>query len=256
MKGGGGTLSNKGIVITRPAEQSEHLATLVREHGGNPILFPALEILPLENREPLLQIFSRLAQFDFAIFISSNSVNHSLAHLPGGWPENVQTAAIGAGTLHALEAFGISKVIVPKDSADSEALLQALEQVSGKRVVIFRGQGGRELLKETLIARGAVVEYAECYRRAIPKLDPAPLIELWSRSRLHAVTVNSGEALRNLFEMLPSEAQSRLRKTPLFTPHPRLAAVARGLGCAQVTTTAPGDEGLIAGLGAYFGTRI
>ena len=73
----------------------------------------------------------------------------------------------------------------------------------GKRVVVFRGDGGRELLADELTARGALVEYATCYRRARPGLDPAPLLAAWAARRVsHAVTVTSSEGLRNLCEMV------------------------------------------------------
>jgi uroporphyrinogen-III synthase len=252
------SLAGKNIVITRPAAQSEQLATLVRERGGNPILFPALEILPLDDLRPLSEILSRVRQFDVAIFVSSNAVNHSLPHLRGGWPEEVQIAAMGAGTKRSLHAFGIDQIIVPKGGADSEHLLEApeLQDMTAKRVVIFRGQGGRELLREILVERGARVEYAECYRRATPNTDPATLIELWAKDQLHSITVTSNEALRNLFAIFPPAMQRQLRETALFVPHPRIAAAARELGCVHVVTTGAGDEGLIAGLIAWFGTKI
>jgi uroporphyrinogen-III synthase len=119
-------------------------------------------------------------------------------------------------------------------------------------VVIFRGEGGRELLGDTLTARGARVEYAECYRRGRPDLDTAPLMKAWARNELHAITVTSSEGLRNLFDMIGKLGQTWLRKTPLFAPHPRIAATARELGLSVVIETGPGDEGLLAQLEQYF----
>lgn len=251
-------LASKNIVITRPGQQSENLARLVRERGGNPILFPAIAILPLENRQALMRIFSRLDELDLAIFISANAVNHSLPHLPRGWPAKVRCAAVGAGTLRALNAFGIDDVIAPIGGEDSEHLLETteLQNLRGKHIVIFRGEGGREWLKDSLQERGAAVEYVEVYRRAIPDHDAAPLDELWAKDELHAITVTSGEGLRNLFAMLAPDAQQRLRQTPIFASHRRIAAAAREQGCTHVVATSSGDEGLIAGLVHWFGTRI
>lgn len=249
-------LTGKNILITRPAGQSENLARMVREQGGNPIIFPSIEILPLENHTELARILARLADHDLAIFVSANAVTHSLPHLLAAWPKNVAVAAMGEGTAKALKAFGIVQVIVPKAGADSESLLESVElkKVRGKRVLIFRGQGGREQLKRTLVERGAMVAYAECYRRGIPKRDPAPLIELWSKSQLHAIIATSSEGLRNLFAMLPQPGD--LRNTPLFVPHPRIAATAHELKFVRTMPTRPGDSGLIAGLIEWFGTRI
>jgi uroporphyrinogen-III synthase len=43
-----------------------------------------------------------------------------------------------------------------------------------------------------------------------------------------------------------------LQQTPLFAPHERIAAAARTLGVQTVVLTGPGDEGLVAGLAAFF----
>ena len=258
MNGDGTPLSNRGIVITRPAAQASRLAELVRAAGGNPILFPSIEIVPLQNRAPLIDLLSRLSQFDLAIFVSANAVNQSLAVLHGKWPRGVKTAAIGDATLRALRQHGVDEVIAPVTNADSEHVLKLaeLQDVAGKRVMIFRGQSGRELIKDTLTERGARVEYAECYRREVPSVDSAPLVKLWSQKQLHAVVVGSREALRNLFDMLPAEAQRRLRETPLFVPHPRIAEAARALGCKDVVTTESGDEGIARALVSWFGTKM
>ena len=251
-------LAGRNIVIARPAAQSEKLASLVRKRGGNAIVFPTLEIVPLENRDHLLRIFARLREFDFAIFISANAVNCSLPLLRQTWPESVKAVAIGSATQGALRSFGIDEILLPKEGQDSEHLLARPEfqAVDRKRVVIFRGEGGRELLKDTLTARGASVEYAECYSRVRPSTDPQPLVELWSRKEMHAIIVASAEALRNLFAMLPEHASSKLRETPVFVPHPRIAEAAKELGCKEIMTTEAGDEAIVRGLAAWFGTRI
>jgi len=120
--------------------------------------------------------------------------------------------------------------------------------MSGKRVVIFRGEGGREMLGDTLSARGAQLEYAECYRRGKPNVDAAPLLQRWARGEVQAVTVTSSESLHNLFDLLDKAGQQWLKQTPLFAPHARIAAAARSLGLEQVETTTAGDEGLLMGL--------
>ena len=101
-------------------------------------------------------------------------------------------------------------------------------------------------------ARGATIEYVTCYRRVKPSTDPAPLLRLWEEGQLDAVTMSSSEGLRNLFEMLGRLGQAWLKKTPVFVPHVRIAEQAHGLGLAKVVATDPGDDGLLAGLRAYF----
>jgi uroporphyrinogen-III synthase len=150
---------------------------------------------------------------------------------------------------------GVAGVIAPTGRFDSEALLAlpALANVGGWRVVIFRGDGGRELLGDTLRERGATVDYVECYRRARPNADVEPLLKRWGRGEIDAVTVSSSEGLRNLYDMLGKLGQAWLKRTPLFAPHARIAANARALGCERVIETGPADEGLCAGLVAFLG---
>ena len=121
-----------------------------------------------------------------------------------------------------------------------------MQSVSGKNVVIFRGDGGRELLADTLTARGAHIESVTCYRRAKPVLDSAPLLEAWSRNEVAAAIVTSSEGLRNLCEMLGAPGAAFLRNTLMIVPHPRIAAVARDMRMTRVVESASGDEALVA----------
>jgi uroporphyrinogen-III synthase len=252
------SLAGRGIVISRPAHEAEHLSAAVRAAGGNPILFPALEIAPLQTPQ-LLDLIDNLDRFDLAIFISPSAVTIALnlIEVRRAWPYSVAVAAVGAGSVRALVARGIAEaadIIAPTVRFDSEGLLERpeLQNVSGKQIVIFRGEGGRELLAETLTARGAVVEYAECYRRVQPQLDPAPLIAAWQLGELHALTATSSEGVRNLVKTLGSAGQPLVKQVPWFVPHPRIEQAARELGVSQVVLTEQADDGLLAGLIAWF----
>ena len=249
-------LAGRRVVVTRPAGQTGHMAALIRAAGGEPVLFPALEILDAEDLQPVLALIDRLDVFDLAIFISANAVNRALdlVHARRAWPAGLRVATVGRGSERELQRRGFAAVIAPSERFDSEALLDRpeLKDMQGKRVVIFRGDGGRELLGDTLSARGAVVEYAECYRRSRPKADTAPLLALWGRRQLDAFTVTSSEGLANLYDMLGDAGRKWFKQTPLFAPHERIAAAARALGVQTVLLTGPGDEGLVAGLAAFF----
>lgn len=246
-----GPLAGRGILITRPAHQAGTLAVLIHAAGGRPVIFPALEILDPADPQPLLDAIARLENYDLAIFISPNAVTRAMECMAGrAWPAGLRVAAIGKGGVRELERHGLHGVIAPQRSFDSERLLEMpqLQAVSGQRVLILRGDGGRELLGDTLAARGARVDYVACYRRVRPQTDPGPLLQAWAQDGIHATVVTSSEGLRNLFAMLGKSGETLLQHTPLLVPHPRIAAVARELGCREVVETAPGDDGLIAGL--------
>ena len=255
-KANGEALAGRGIVITRPAGQAAELAALIRAAGGRPILFPVLEITDVADLKPLNELIDRLDTVDLAIFISPNAVNKAMNLIAArrALPAGLRVAAIGRGSVKVLARFGVANVIAPTGGFDSEALLALPEMkaVAGRRIVIFRGDGGRELLGDTLIARGAAIEYAECYRRSKPDADTGPLLKAWARGELHAVVVTSSEGMRNLFDMVGTLGQSWLQKTPVFVPHPRIAEAARTLGLTQVHLTDAGDEGVLDGLSRYF----
>lgn len=239
------------VVITRPAGEAQRLATLIREAGGKPLLFPVIEICDAANPAPLNDAIARLDAFDLAIFISPSAVDKAMTRIRAqrALPSTLRCAAIGPGGARALARFGVSGVITPDERApsfDSESLLAThyLQDVRGKRIVIFRGDGGRELLRDTLTARGAEVQTVACYRRAVPALDPTPLMEAWSRGAVAAVIITSSEGLRNLCAMVGAAGETFLRETAIVAPHPRIAEAARALGMQRVLLSGAGDAAL------------
>jgi uroporphyrinogen-III synthase len=235
-------LRGRSILVTRPRAQAERLARLIEQAGGRAPLFPAIEIEDV----PPPPALSRLHEFDLAIFVSPTAVAKAMPQI-AAMPERVRVAAVGAGTRRALEKFGVIEVITPTSGADSEALLATRElgEVAGKRIAILRGDGGRALLGDTFVERGAKVEYVTCYRRLVPKPPARP----WKAGDLSAVTVSSSQGLENLFAVLDPEM---LRSTPLFVPHARIAGRARALAVREVVLAGHSDDEMLARLVAYF----
>jgi len=250
-------LIDLNILITRPLHQSAFLAEGIRALGGNPILFPVLEIADITDLNPLKNLINRLDEFDWAIFVSPNAVNKAMSVIiqQRTLPKRLKIAAVGKGSANTLSNYGINEVLVPTEHSDSEALLrqEELQNMQGKRVVIFRGNDGRQLLGETLVRRGAVVEYAECYLRKKPDIDASSLVTAWSQGEIHAVIITSSEGLHNLFDIIGTLGQQLLKLTPIFTAHERIAQTAKNLGLERIVkTTAGGDKGLLEGLHSYF----
>lgn len=247
-------LAGRGIVVTRPTAQAQVLAQAILEAGGEALVFPALEIEPAVDAA-LAACIDQLDTFDAAIFISPNAVRYGLAavEVQRKWPAALKIFAIGPGTVRELARQGVNDVI-QADGADSEALLNLpqLQHVTQQRWVILRGVGGRELLADTLISRGAHVTYAECYRRVLPEHDAQPLVQRWRAGQIHAVTIHSTETLHNFAHLLGETGLPYLRATPLFAPHEKIAQAARASGIQQVTITAGGNAGLLAGLITWF----
>ncbi len=246
-------LSLKGVrvLVTRPRDQAENLAHLIEARGGEVIRLPVIEITEPRDTQSLLAIIARLKDFEMAIFISPNAVNRAMNPIlaRGGLPPALRVACIGRGSTRALKHFGIENVIVPPDRFDSEALLELpeLQRVAGKHIVIFRGEGGRELLGDTLKARGARIEYAECYRRVRPDTDMTPLLHRWARGEIDIVSITSVDGLHNLFDMVGQAGQHWLIRTPIIVASERMAEVCRELGFKTEprVATAAGDEAIL-----------
>lgn len=252
-----GRLAGKTIVVTRPLAQARALAASIEAAGGQALIFPLLEISAADNLQALHAAIARLADYSLAIFISPNAVDYSLPAIlaQAPWPGTLQAAAIGPGTVKALAAHGLSRCLAPGQRFDSEGLLAepplSRAQISGKRVLILRGNGGRELLAETLSERGAQVDCITCYQRSGPSGGADLLREAWHAGRIDGITLSSSEALRYLIDLLDEQERQHLYNTPVFVPHARIAANAKALGLNKIIPTAAADAGILAGLIAY-----
>ena len=245
-------MMDRQIVVTRPPEQADRLAERLRAEGARPILFPAIEIHRIATPPVAVD------DYDIAIFISANAVNHGLAAIAGSLNDLIRVIAVGSATAASLHASGVAGVRAPIERFDSEGVLAMpeLAAVTGKRVLIVRGIGGRATLAGALRARGALVDYLECYERRVPVADPRPLLALWRDDRIDAVSFTSTEGITNFRILIGPEGQAFLAQTPAFVPHPRIGTHARSLGMRKVIEIESGDDGLIAGMRRFFATVV
>jgi len=242
-------LQGANILVTRPLHQADSLCRMIAAHGGNALQFPSIDILSAEIDAELASCISDVSSYDIAIFVSANAVDFGL-NLVSTWPPKTAIAAIGAASARALSGHGLRPSITPKTDYNSEALLAEpeMQQVSGKRILIFRGVGGREHLAEQLVERGAVVHYAECYRRVLPQPSSEQrqqLNSLCRRGEIHAITATSNESLQNLFKLF-EENKTCLQQATIIGVSQRLLSVAKSLGLAQPRIAAqPSDAAVV-----------
>ena len=228
------TLRGVRVLVTRPVHQAEALAALIESAGGEAVCLPTVEIVPPADPAALNAVLDRLHEFGFAIFISPNAVLQAVPLLRacGGVPKTLQLAAVGQGTRRALQAAGFPEVLAPEECFDSESLLELLPHalVAGKNILIFRGEGGRALLGESLTARGAQVHYAECYRRIPPRQPDAAVLARLRQGDIDMLTITGLAGLRHLYGLVGESGRARLLATPLVAVSERQAQAARELG--------------------------
>lgn len=242
-------LAGVSVAITRPRDQAKKLTHLIESAGGHVILFPLIEIVALDDVSPFEHVIAKINDYDWVVFISSNAVQHGMPHLlKHTIPSHLKFAAIGPVTAKELKDFGVEDVLIPEGRFDSESLLSIpqLQDMQGKKVMIVRGVGGREVLADTLKSRGATVTFAECYQRINPQDNIELLAKAWSNEHLKAIVVTSSEAMRHLLDL--AKDASWLKQVTLCVNHPRIAEQTLAMGLKVKIAGAPGDEAMIKSL--------
>lgn len=224
------------VLLTRPTDECAQQTQALREEGVFAASLPLLAIEPLPSSDSQRQILASLDQYDAVIVVSKPAARLALERAPTSLGQTVWFS-VGAGTAAILEKRGLH-VTYPETGDDSEALLnlaQLRTALSGPhpRVLIIRGEGGREALAEHLRDQGAAVEYLQLYRRSIPVYPPGTLATRIASERLNAVVVSSGQGFQHLHQ-LAGEQWPAIRALPLFVPSPRVAALARDAGALNV----------------------
>ena len=229
-------LAGLRVLVTRPRHQSAGLVALIEKHGGTAIRFPVIEILPVQDPRAARAALASLDDYARVIFLSPNAVRHGCALMDTARAAETRAliAAVGESTAAALEQAGFDAVLRPARGADSEALLALPElgrkTVAGSRILIVRGEGGRQLLGDTLSNRGARVTYAEVYRRARPEVNGGGLARRGRNGGIDAIVITSLEGMENLFAMLGEAAAAWLKQAGYVVVSERLADYARALG--------------------------
>jgi len=248
-------LKQQRILVTRPAHQAQGQIDQLTALGATPVALPLQQINPVTEADPgyhpLKSHILDLDLYHAVIFVSANAARIGLDWIDEYWPQlplGVSWYAIGRRTAEVLADYGIT-AFHSKNGYDSEALLAAepLQAVDGQKILIMRGQGGRELLADTLRQRGAQVEYADLYQRQCPHYAEAQLDEVFATPP-DAMLVTSAEALDNL-QALAGPRLTSLQQHPLIVPSERIASLARQQSWQLVRVAeGPDDSAMIQAL--------
>ena len=224
------------VLLTRPAEESATLAATLSEAGIYSSSLPLLDIEPLPITPERQAVLRDLGRYCAVIVVSKPAARLALQQLDQARP-HLRWFSVGAATAQVLADRGLD-VHYPQTGDDSEALLQlpALREAIARpdaRVLILRGEGGRELLAERLREQGASVDYLELYRRFLPAYDSGVLTQRIQLERLNGLVVSSGQGFLHL-QALAGPDWPQVAQLPLFVPSPRVAEMARAAGAEKV----------------------
>jgi uroporphyrinogen-III synthase len=254
-------LNGQRILITRPQHKQQALSDLLTMHGALVEKLAAIEIKAIDASDShyglLKQHILDLDLFDIIICISANAARIAGDLIDQYWPQlpiKIQWLAIGHATASALEKYDIAAQAVTGNS-DSETLLThpQLQQIAGKKVLILKGNSGRELLSEILTQRRATISEANLYNRLIPVYTDERIKGVLYSHSFSAILTTSAQAITNLTIIARGSKEQfcikSLLETPLIVPSSRVANVAKTLGYQRITVApAADDQSMIAAL--------
>ena len=252
-------LTGRRILVTRGASQAPKLSDGLRELGAIPIEVPILEIVAPESYESLDGALRDLAQYDWLIVTSGNTVRVLVERaavigisLEKFGPQRV--GAVGAATEKAAHEAGLSVTLTPKDYVAESLVASLKNQIAGKRVLLARAAIARDVIPDALRAAGATVDVVDAYRNVVPAAAPQQLRHAFARG-LDAVTFTSSSSVTHLAEAAQAAA--------LPFPFPYVAAISigpvtsqtlRGLNWHPAAEADPHDiSGLIAAVTRVLG---
>ncbi|UGS42657.1 uroporphyrinogen-III synthase [Pseudocitrobacter corydidari] len=236
------------ILVTRPSPKGEELVSRLRALGRVAWSFPLIEITPGRELARLSPALNALSSGDLLFALSPHAVSFAQSQLQQQgqhWPQQAACFAIGRSTALALHQVSGCQVRYPLDREISEVLLQLpeLQNIAGKKALILRGNGGRELLGETLAARGAEVTFCECYQRSAVHYDGAEEAMRWQKREVSTLVVTSGEMLHQLWALIPQWYREHwLLRCRLLVVSERLAQLARELGWQEIQVADSADN--------------
>jgi uroporphyrinogen-III synthase len=248
-------LAGRCFWLTRPATQVQELQQALEKLGARILTLPLLAIEPVPLAGVNKQRLMNLDAYDLVFFVSSNAANIGLSAIGDYWPQypaHILNFAVGPGTAKVVQSHGLD-VFYPTDRMSSEAMLALpeLQHIGGRKALIVRGVGGREILAQGLLERGASVDYAELYERRLPHYEPGHL-QKYLQHHPHAVIISSAEALDNLCQLLKPLGED-WRQLPLHVSSDRLAIHAKELGFADAhVLEGASDAAIIDGLLSTF----
>ena len=242
-------LKGINVLVTRPEHQAQGLCQVLEKSGATPLPFPVLEITDPQDIDSAKKIVQQLENYNWLIFISTNAVERAFSLMKQenvALPDSCKVAAIGRSTADKLHELKVKEVLIPQQRFDSEGLLAQpeLSELTGQKVLIFRGEGGREILGKTLQQQGAEVVHVAVYRRVKPDGN----LDKIEKNSVDIAIVTSNQSIQNLWQMAGKKHQRWLKQVALVVMSERNREYAKKTGYQGeiIVASQQNDEGLLA----------
>ncbi|ABF14120.1 uroporphyrinogen-III synthase [Candidatus Palibaumannia cicadellinicola] len=228
------------ILVTRPSPAGEKLVEKLRAYGKLAWHLPLIRFLPGMDLPMLGRHFMALCQDDLLFILSQHAIVYAhswLLQQSINWPARLRYFTVGSTSGLLLHQFSGLPVNYPHQCETSEGLLNlpSLASIDGRRALILRGNGGRKILKQTLLQRGVKVEDCECYRRYPIPYDGNEQGRRLLSLGINTLVITSGEMLQQFYTLIPkSYHYFLLIQCRLIVVSERLAILAHKLGWQDI----------------------
>jgi len=232
-------MPSKHILITRPGDSGKVLCEQINSQNFSALFFPLLKIMPCSDNLLLKN------SYDIVIFISPNAVKFGLPLLADIKKYN-QIATIGKGSLEQLKKHQITTDIFPEKVFTSEGLLQhpKLQNINDATILIVRGKGGREKLKDELVSRGANVEYADVYQRNLISFTAKKLQKI-NNTPFDIIQISNQQSLDTLIPIVKDMPWFSQCQWWLLSERTLNRCLQYGINKQQCILLAPGNDAFI-----------
>lgn len=197
--------SKPRVLVTRPKEGVGRLKDLLVAYGMEVLCLPAIEVLPLEDYSDTDLVLKRLEEFQWLVFTSANGVRFFFNRWKALYGDKslpeLSIACIGPGTARALSERGLKVDLIPSNFKSEDLALALIERnVQGKKVLLARAKGARDVLSKVLEEAGALVLDLAFYRVERPNEDSCSFKELL-KEKIDIITFTSSQTVKNFFEL-------------------------------------------------------
>lgn len=236
------------ILVNRPSPAGEELVSRLRALGRVAWHAPLIDFSPGSDLPKLPALLHNMQAGDLVFALSQNTIRYANPMLKRNnlsWPTQLSYYAIGRTTALALHTASCLHVTYPPMGETSEMLLSLpdLQNVSGKKVLLLRGNGGRELLGQSLAERGASVTFCECYQRSPVYYNGSEQSADWQRAGVDILVITSGEMLQQIYTLVPDYYRSSwLLRCRLIVVSDRIATLAAQMGWSDIRVAENADN--------------
>lgn len=208
-------LAGKTVLVTRSASQSGQFTARLQRDGATVIEMPALEIVAPSSWQALDDALARLADFDWLLLTSANSVDYFFERLATQIRDvralaAVKIAVIGDKTALKLEQRGLKPDFIPPEFVADSLASHFPGSLQGASVLFPRVEsGGRDVLVKDFVSRGAIVTEVAAYQSRCPEtIASAALTALQSRT-VDIITFASAKTVKHFCQLVEQSQNDR-----------------------------------------------